>query len=101
VKTLARSRLNKTLGILGIFILTLGIFGSFYAGAYFFVSPRNYAVHRQLQQLVVDHPEFIPTAASVRFTSAGFDALIADLYWLGAIQYIGGNAIGAEYKQYL
>jgi hypothetical protein len=54
-----------------------------------------------LQQLVVDHPEFIPTAASVRFTSAGFDALIADLYWLGAIQYIGGNAIGAEYKQYL
>jgi hypothetical protein len=85
----------------GIFILTLGVLGAFYAGIYSFVSPKNYAVHRQLRQAIVDHPEFIPTAASVRFTSAGFDALIADLYWLGAIQYIGSNAVSAEYKQYL
>lgn len=26
---------------------------------------------------------------------------MADFYWLSAIQYIGSNAIGSEYKKYL
>ncbi len=61
----------------------------------------NYQVHTQIRRTLVDHPEFIPTASAVRLTSAGYDALIADMYWLGAVQYIGANAVSAEYKKYL
>jgi len=27
--------------------------------------------------------------------------MMADMYWLETIQYIGGNVIGGEYKKYL
>ena len=101
MKTQSRYTQRKIFKTLAIVLWTLGIFGAFYAGVYSFVSPKNYTVHRQLRQVLVDHPEFIPTAESVRFTSAGFDALIADFYWQSTIQYIGENSVRAEYKQYL
>lgn len=34
-------------------------------------------------------------------SAGGFQNIIADSYWLSAIQYIGSNAIGSEYKAYL
>lgn len=50
---------------------------------------------------MVDHPEFIPTAQTVKIASVGMETMVADIYWLSAIQYIGSNAIGADYKEYL
>ena len=61
----------------------------------------NYKTHVDIELSVVDHPEFIPTAPTVRIGSSGMENLVADFYWLRAIQYIGGNAISAEYKAYL
>jgi hypothetical protein len=101
VKIPKLAALPKFVRILGISLIVLIILGGFYGIVYSSVSSANYAVHRKVRQSIVDHPEFIPTASTVRFTSAGFDALVADLYWLGAIQYIGENAISAEYKNYL
>ena len=37
----------------------------------------------------------------LQFTSIGYRNLVADFYWLQAIQYIGENAIHSEYKKYL
>jgi hypothetical protein len=58
-------------------------------------------VHRKIKRSLVDHPEFIPNSDTVRISSMGMQAIIADFYWLSAIQYIGANALGAEYKEYL
>ena len=62
---------------------------------------QNYTAHTQIRASIVSHPEFIPTAGSVRLASAGFESVVADFYWLGSVQYIGSNAISAEYKKYL
>lgn len=50
---------------------------------------------------MVNHPEFIPTARTVRLSGAGFSNIISDFYWLSAIQYIGSNVIWSSYKSYL
>lgn len=34
-------------------------------------------------------------------SAGGFQNIVADSYWLSAIQYIGSNALGSEYKAYL
>lgn len=57
--------------------------------------------HDVVERNLVKHPEFIPAASDVRLASSGFDNMIADLYWLSAIQYVGENAIAADYKKYL
>jgi predicted nucleic acid binding AN1-type Zn finger protein len=49
----------------------------------------------------VNHPEFIPTSQLVGLSSGGFQNIVSDSYWLSTIQYIGSNALGSEYKQYL
>lgn len=64
-------------------------------------SIREKAFHDTVAQNLVTHPEFIPAANDVRLVSSGFDNMIADFYWLSAIQYVGENAFGADYKKYL
>ena len=49
----------------------------------------------------MNHPEFIPTSEFVGLSSGGFQNIVSDSYWLSAIQYIGSNALGSEYKEYL
>ncbi len=61
----------------------------------------NYNTHKEIRSSIIAHPEFIPTAKTVRMSSSGFEAIVSDFYWLGSIQYIGSNAISAEYKKYL
>lgn len=61
----------------------------------------NYPIHREIRANIVNHPEFIPDVQTVRIASSGYDNLVADAYWLSAIQYIGSNAVSAEYKKYL
>jgi len=56
---------------------------------------------KQIQSLYVNHPEMLPTSEAAEASSFGFRNVIADLYWLQAIQYIGSNAIDGEYKKYL
>lgn len=58
-------------------------------------------VHLAIEYRLVQHPEFIPQADDVRLIASGFDNMIADFYWLSAIQYVGENALSAEYKRYL
>ncbi len=58
-------------------------------------------VHSAIEDRLIEHPEFIPQARELRIVSSGFDNLIADYFWLSAIQYVGENAVTAEYKRYL
>ncbi len=55
----------------------------------------------EIKRAFVDHPEFIPSSEMTGLSSGGFQNIIADSYWLSAIQYIGSNALGSEYKAYL
>jgi len=61
----------------------------------------NYPIHREIRAKIVDHPEFIPSTTTVKVSSSGYQNIVSDFYWLSAIQYIGSNAIGSEYKKYL
>lgn len=61
----------------------------------------DYKQHVDTKRAFVDHPEFIPTAETVGLSAGGFENVIADSYWLSAIQYIGSNALGSQYKAYL
>ena len=49
----------------------------------------------------VEHPEFLFASDQTRLFSFGARETIADLYWIGLIQYIGGNVIQADYKKYM
>lgn len=81
-------------------ISLLLVFGIFY-GFFFVATGENYKTHNVIRRAFVDHPEFIPTAQAVKIASVGMETIVADIYWLSAIQYIGSNAIQADYKQYL
>ncbi len=78
-------------------ILILGAFYGFFEVA----TGQNYTAHNRLRRTFVDHPEFIPTKETVKIGSVGMDTVVADFYWLSAIQYIGSNALAADYKKYL
>ncbi len=56
---------------------------------YWLGTGQNYAMHKQIQRNLIDHPEFIPTRDAVRIGSAGLETVVADIYWLQTIQYIG------------
>ncbi|HBB26981.1 TPA: hypothetical protein DCZ36_00605 [Candidatus Gracilibacteria bacterium] len=78
------------------FLLVIG------SGVFFIYSSGiNYQQHVDINRTFVDHPEFIPTSEMVGLSAGGFENIIADSYWLSAIQYIGSNALGSEYKAYL
>ncbi len=71
-------------------------------GAWFFqINTQNYKKHLAIRDNYVQHPENLPTSRSAKLSSFWFQNLKADWYWLSAIQYIGGNAVGSEYKKYL
>jgi hypothetical protein len=58
-------------------------------------------MQKAIKDEIVEHPDLLPDSKTAKATSTGFKNLVADLYWLQAIQYIGGNAVSAEYKKYL
>ncbi len=98
VSEFSTKNMLKQLTITG---LIFSIIGLSLWGFYTVNTGQNYQTHRKIRQSIVDHPEFIPTAESVKIGSVGMQTLVADFYWLGAIQYIGSNAISADYKAYL
>jgi hypothetical protein len=73
---------------------------SFFVWA-FFVWEQNYKKHLQIRSEFVEHPENLPKPEVANRTTFGFSNVIADKYWLQAIQYIWGNAIDSAYKKYL
>jgi hypothetical protein len=79
-----------------VFILIIPILYAFYH-----INSLNYGKYRQIQDVIVRHPEKLPTSEAAKLSSFGFTNLMADMYWLQTIQYIGGNVIGGEYKKYL
>ena len=81
------------------FFILLGIIVSL--GVFVYTSDINYAQHVRIKRTLVDHPEFIPTSQIAKLSSGGFENIIADFYWLSAVQYIGSNALWSEYKAYL
>ena len=83
---------SKTL----ILLLVIGSIGFF-----IYSSDKNYLEHLESKRILINHPEFIPTSEIVGLSSWGFQDIIADSYWLSAIQYIGSNALGSQYKAYL
>lgn len=86
---------NLRLGISAALIL--GVIYGFYTIS----TGINYQAHNTLRRSFIDHPEFIPSAQVVKIGSMGMETVVADFYWLSAIQYIGSNAIKADYKEYL
>lgn len=79
-----------------IFLLVIGSLSVF-----IYSSGVNYRQHVDMKRAFVNHPEFIPTSEMVGLSAGGFQNIVADSYWLSAIQYIGSNALGSEYKAYL
>jgi len=65
------------------------------------INDLNYTKQTQIQDSYVNHPENLPTNDVAKITSFWFKNLRADLYRLKTIQYIGWNALAAEYKKYL
>lgn len=65
------------------------------------INTENYEKHIEIRNNYIDHPEWLPDPHVVKYTSFGFANLIADLYWLETIQYIGWSAASSEYKKYL
>lgn len=69
--------------------------------AFYKINALNYQKYRQIQSVLVKHPEKLPNSHTAEVSSFGFKNIVADMYWLQTIQYIGGNVIGGEYKKYL
>ena len=90
-------RIHKAFCVFGALVFVMASVGFFYWSSLGLLGK----AHSDIRRNVVEHPEFIPTASNVKLFGAGYDTLIADFYWLSAVQYVGSNAIGAEYKKYL
>lgn len=78
-----------------IFILFPILFG------FYKINELNYILHREIRINQVNHPEKLPNSETARISSFGFMNMMADIYWLKTIQYIGWNVIWGEYKKYL
>lgn len=91
------NRIRKKIILIASFFTVIGVFYVFYLVA----TGKNYEAHNAIERSLVDHPEFIPSAQTVKIASVGMETMVADLYWLSAIQYVGSNAISADYKKYL
>ncbi|QFR38678.1 hypothetical protein A9Q91_00390 [Candidatus Gracilibacteria bacterium 28_42_T64] len=76
--------------------LIIVILGSFYE-----INELNYKKHKEIKENLIQHPDSLPTKELALQTSFGFKNLRADLYWLETIQYIGGNALSSDYKEFL
>ncbi len=69
--------------------------------AFYYVNSLNYYKHNYIQSHNISHPENLPDSNTAKIVSFGFTNIMADIYWLETIQYIGGNVISGEYKKYL
>ena len=79
-----------------VYILLIPIFFGF-----FIQSWNNYILHTKVKQEIVEHPEKLPQWNFAILSSFWNRNILADIYWLQAIQYIGSNVISGEYKRYL
>ncbi len=86
-------KIFKNIFIIIIFLLVLYWFYN--------INEKNYKIHRFLLLNKVNHPEYIPDSQVAKINSFWFKQLKADIYWLETIQYIGSNAVSADYKKYL
>jgi hypothetical protein len=85
-----------SLGILSSVLLFVLYFPSVY-----FANNMAYKYVTAIKYEKVEHPEFLFASDQTRLFSFGARETIADLYWIGLIQYIGGNVIQADYKKYM
>ncbi len=58
------------------------------------INSLNYVKHTQIEAMRVHHPDALPSSQAAKLSSFGFRNIVADIYWLRVIQYIGANAIG-------
>lgn len=84
-------------------LVFIGVFLFLWAILYFFyhVNTLNYIKQKHIESSLIKHPEKIPSSTAAKLSSFGFMNIMADMYWLSAIQYIWGNVISGEYKKYL
>ena len=61
----------------------------------------NYPQHSRVQLYTVNNPQFIPSIELVRMFGSGYDVLVADMYWLNLLLYVGANISTGAYKQYM
>lgn len=66
-----------------------------------YINKINFEKHIEIRNNYVNHPDGLINKDIAKATSFWFANLRADFLWLQIIQYIGWNAISAEYKQYL
>jgi len=79
-----------------IFLLFIFVLFSFWE-----INKLNYIKHKQIQESIVNHPEWLATKEFAKNTSFWYKNLKADIYRLETIQYIWWNAVSSEYKKYL
>lgn len=91
---------TKKIKILSLLFVLLFIIPSFFVSS-FKMGTINYSKHREIKRNIVAHPELLANKEMAQLTSFWFTNIRADLYRLEAIQYIGWNAISADYKKYL
>lgn len=68
--------------------------------SYYLINKENFLFQQQADAFIIEHPEKLPRAEYAALMFPGFSNVIADLYWLQAIQYVGRNAVSSEYKKY-
>ena len=66
-----------------------------------YINKINFEKHIEIRNNYVNHPDGLINKDIAKATSFWFANLRADFLWLQIIQYIGWNAISAEYKKYL
>lgn len=81
--------------------LLITIWGCIILLFFYHVHSINYKKHGEIQESLIKHPEFLPSSQSLEIISFGFQKLVADIYWLKAVQYIGSNVLSEAYKKYL
>jgi hypothetical protein len=84
-----------------ILILLFIVFNILSFTWFYYVCGINYDVHRDKENEIVNHPEFVPSSNFVKASSSGYSNLVSDFYWLSSVQYIWSNAAASEYKKYL
>ncbi len=84
-----------------IFFVLFFFFVLWTCWSFYEINQNNYSKIKEKQFQIIQHPDLLPKKEVALSTSFWFKNLRADFYWLQAIQYIGGNAVGSEYKKYL
>ena len=86
-------KIFKKIFIIFFFIFSISFF--------WYVWEINFLKQREIKEVFVSKPDFLPTKKVALETSFWFKNLKADYYWLQLIQYICGNVISSSYKNYL